>query len=173
MYWLDNVSLLPVSVALEEPQEISKLFYNATMRDSLFSLAEKKYHDLDGNPVTGFITLPPFSSRILVLDDATGTNSEVDEPGDLPLTLSISPNPCNPSATISIRAAAGQRMTLDCFDLRGCKIATLFDGKAPKTGLTLAWKGRTDSGAKVGSGVYVLRLNTGDKIVSRKLFFVQ
>ncbi len=66
-YWLDNVSLYKVSLKeAMEPTEKSKIFVNPTDNEAVTSLNGINYRDLDGNPVSGSITLAPFSSQILI-----------------------------------------------------------------------------------------------------------
>lgn len=172
LYWLDNVSIVPVSVVPEDPREQSKLFYNATLRDSVISLSGKGYRDLDGNLVTGSITLAPFLSRILI-PDASYTYSEQRADAAEPFSLSIAPNPCNPSATISIGAVPGTALSVDCFDLRGRKILTLFKGVPSKPKFTLVWNGEAAQTTKLGSGVCFIRLSSKSRSLIRKLLIMK
>jgi len=174
LYWLDNVSLVPVEAVPEDPQEKSKLFYNATMQDSSVSLAGRAYRDLDGNSVTGSITLAPFMAIILVQDTINFTASDDAEPTRTDnLRLTISPNPCNPAATISINAIQGQPVFVDCFDLRGRKVITLFNGTAPKSRFSLYWNGETSGSSKVGSGIYFIRFQSGESVTTHKLLLIR
>ncbi|EDN71430.1 protein containing Calx-beta domain [Beggiatoa sp. PS] len=65
-YWLDNVTFEPVTVVLNDATQQSPLFINPTALSKTISLGSTTYYDLEGNPVTGNITLAPFSSQILV-----------------------------------------------------------------------------------------------------------
>ena len=46
--------------------ETEKLFYNDTKQDKTFDLGSNVYRDIDGNTVTGKLTLKPFMGKILI-----------------------------------------------------------------------------------------------------------
>ena len=46
--------------------ETEKLFYNDTKQDKTFDLGSNVYRDIDGNTVTGKLTLKPFTGKILI-----------------------------------------------------------------------------------------------------------
>ncbi len=66
MFWLDNVSIKEI-VSRPSPEEISPLFMNPTMETVTIKLDSSFYRDLDGNVVTGSISLEPFTSKILTI----------------------------------------------------------------------------------------------------------
>ena len=63
VYWLDNVSIVPVRVAVQDSQQQSPLFYNASALTQAYSLQNRRYRDLDGKLVTGSISLAAFMSK--------------------------------------------------------------------------------------------------------------
>ena len=64
-YWLDNIRLLKVQVLYESPSKRNLIFVNETLSAKTFSLPRTLY-DLDDHAVSGRITLPPYSSKILL-----------------------------------------------------------------------------------------------------------
>ncbi|MGD9930776.1 MAG: cadherin domain-containing protein [Mangrovibacterium sp.] len=57
--------------------ETEKLFYNDTKQDKTFDLGSNTYRDIDGNSVTGKLTLKPFTGKILIgtkFDGISSTN---------------------------------------------------------------------------------------------------
>jgi len=70
VFYLDNVNYYWVTVSKIDSSLKSKLFVNDTDVPKIFSLNGISYKDLDGNPVTVSITLPQFSSRVLVNDNS-------------------------------------------------------------------------------------------------------
>ena len=66
MFWLDNVSIKEI-VSMPSPEEVSPLFMNPTMETVTIKLDSSFYRDLDGNVVTGSISLEPFTSKILTI----------------------------------------------------------------------------------------------------------
>jgi hypothetical protein len=87
--------------------------------------------------------------------------------------LRICPNPCNPATTITIDAVPGQPVSVDCFDLQGRKTLTLFNGTATKSKFSLSWKGEAADGSRLGSGIYFIRLQSGEKVITRKLLYIR
>ena len=85
--------------------------------------------------------------------------------GDLPAAtrlLPAHPNPFNPATTVSFELAAAGRARLAVYALDGRLVKVLADevfaaGPAQRT-----WSGRDTAGRTVASGVYVVRLETGD-----------
>jgi hypothetical protein len=82
----------------------------------------------------------------------------------------ISPNPAipapgGPGLRIRLRisaAAAGNRVTLDVFDVNGRRVRGLFEGCPFAGPHALAWDGRDADGRSVAAGVYQLRLTTAE-----------
>jgi len=66
--WLDNVTLEPVDAILNDATDVSRLYRNTTSTTTSVSLGGEHFLDLDGQPVTGHLDLPPYSARILILD---------------------------------------------------------------------------------------------------------
>jgi len=64
--YVDNVSMYKVSVEKIDSTQKSKLFLNENNYVQNISLNGINYKDIDGNPVTGNISLQPYSSRILI-----------------------------------------------------------------------------------------------------------
>ncbi|HHB92421.1 MAG TPA: right-handed parallel beta-helix repeat-containing protein [Thioploca sp.] len=78
-YWLDNVSLEPVNVVLNDAKQQSVLFMNQTENSQIIDLQGNTYKDLVGKTVIGDISLDAFSSRVLLLT------------GKVPLSKPIAP----------------------------------------------------------------------------------
>jgi FlgD Ig-like domain len=73
------------------------------------------------------------------------------------------PNPLHGSTTVRFDLARATSIRLEVFDLTGRRVHTIAEGGYPAGGYRLAWDGRDDNGAPVGSGLYYLRLS-GDGI---------
>jgi hypothetical protein len=73
------------------------------------------------------------------------------------------PNPLHGSTTVRFDLARPASIRLEVFDLTGRRVHTIAEGGYPAGGFRLAWDGRGDDGAPVGSGLYYVRLS-GDGI---------
>jgi peptidase C25-like protein/VCBS repeat protein len=66
-------------------------------------------------------------------------------------------------------AEAGADLDLSVYDLAGRRLATLASGLAREGRFAQEWDLRAEDGARVGSGIYFLRLRLGTTTTSRKL----
>ncbi len=86
------------------------------------------------------------------------------DPPAPPLAVSVSPNPLNPSGTISFEVGAPAPARVDVFDVRGRLVRTLL--RSP--GLATGWHRITiDGGGKaLSSGLYFYRVRVGAETVT-------
>lgn len=101
-------------------------------------------------------------------------------PGETPppverrLTLAQNrPNPFNPSTTIffSIEKSSPVRMVV--YDLAGREVRTLADREYEAGDWSVTWDGMDDAGRAMPSGLYLYRLETANRILSRKMMLVK
>jgi len=83
-------------------------------------------------------------------------------------SLAVTPNPFNPSAVITFSIPVSQKVVLDVFDVKGSRVARLLDGKKEAGGHKLIWAGSSQA-----SGIYILRMQAGTKILERKLVYLK
>jgi hypothetical protein len=74
--------------------------------------------------------------------------------------LPVHPNPFNPLASIRYELASTQRVSLIVYDTAGQRVKTLIDGVMPAGAHETMWHGEDARGARVASGVYVVRMVT-------------
>jgi hypothetical protein len=94
-------------------------------------------------------------------------------PGQYVLSVSAYPNPFNPQTTVRYTLPAKTHVSLEIFDLRGEKVATLVDLDQNAGAFTTTWLGRNDAGAAVGSGVYFAKLSTASGVRTYKLVLLK
>ena len=84
------------------------------------------------------------------------------------------PNPFNPTTTIEYSVAASCRVTLRVYDLAGRVVRTLVDEPVEAGEHAVVWEGTSDSGKRAGSGVYFLKMETGQGFsAARKLVLLK
>jgi hypothetical protein len=84
-----------------------------------------------------------------------------------PNTFTLSqnrPNPANPTTTISYELPEAQNITLQIFDITGRLVETLYKGYKEAGHWDLKWNASEQS-----SGVYIYRLQVGDRCISKKM----
>lgn len=104
---------------------------------------------------------------------ATGTPVAVKEPAssELPASFRLSqnyPNPFNPGTIIEYTLAKSSYVELKIYDILGNEVQTLVNGKQPAGRHRVQF----DSRGLVG-GVYLYRLQAGDKVETKKMIIVR
>jgi len=80
------------------------------------------------------------------------------------------PNPFRPSTSISfVLERDSPFVRLSILDARGALVTTLLESARPLGPHTVTWDGTDASGARVGSGIYFYRLESLDRIATRKM----
>ena len=171
----DNVGLADVSLLLSRD-------YGVTWDDTL--MWRRDYSSMTRWMATGPATKKG-RLRVIVRDEM-GNEGEAFSSGainiieampgkdDLPdvvrtALLGVSPNPFNPSTSISFQLAEPGRARLGIYDLTGRLVRRLADGPFPVGQHSLTWDGRSDNGDRVGSGIYLVSFRAGDVLSSSKL----
>ncbi len=85
------------------------------------------------------------------------------------VALAAGPNPAHGKGTLQFTLPVGGNVALQVFDTRGRLVQTIADGRFEPGRHTATWNGRTAGGAKVGSGVYLIRLTTPMATVNKRL----
>jgi hypothetical protein len=83
------------------------------------------------------------------------------------------PNPFNPITTVKYRLPEDSQVSIQIFDELGRQIRTLAQPFREKGTYTVLWDGRNDLGEIVDSGVYMLKLAAGNKVLVRKMTFLK
>jgi PKD repeat protein len=99
----------------------------------------------------------------------TVTGASTDDPvhSESP-TLMLRNNPFRDTSTIQFSLPAASRVSLSVFNTRGQRIRTLVQNRMPGGQHRITWDGRDDDNRNVGSGVYLIRLETGKTVTSTK-----
>lgn len=88
--------------------------------------------------------------------------------------LSNYPNPFSVSTNIAVNIEKTGYYSLNIYDVNGNLVKSLFNGIISKTGVApFSWDGTDNSGVKVGSGMYIYRLNGNNLSVSNTLQLVK
>lgn len=74
------------------------------------------------------------------------------------VALSVYPNPFNPETTIRYQIPAAGNTMLEIYNIKGQKVRSLMEMNQSEGEHSITWNGTDDSGRKLSSGVYLLRL---------------
>ncbi|NNE44433.1 MAG: T9SS type A sorting domain-containing protein, partial [Gemmatimonadetes bacterium] len=83
--------------------------------------------------------------------------------------LGVAPNPSLRDVDLRFSLARAGEVSLEVFDLRGRRVATVHRGLLPAGEHRATWDGRDARGLRVGAGVYFLRMDAEDRSSTRKL----
>ncbi len=83
------------------------------------------------------------------------------------------PNPFNPETTIQYDIPEPVHVNIVIYNTLGEKIKTLVDEEKKAGVYTVLWNGTNDNGVKVGSGVYIIKMFTNQKVKMRKMLLVK
>ncbi|OGU70247.1 MAG: hypothetical protein A3H45_12145 [Ignavibacteria bacterium RIFCSPLOWO2_02_FULL_55_14] len=87
--------------------------------------------------------------------------------------ISAYPNPFNPSTTIVMDLPEGGVVSLKIFDALGRQVSNLLDGFVSAGRHQCVWNGWNSQGNQVSSGVYFLKMETAERIISHKLLLAK
>ena len=83
------------------------------------------------------------------------------------------PNPFNNSTTIDFVLPKADRVKLSVYNVLGEQIKTLFDSYLPSGPHTVQWDGTDDLGKSATSGLYFIRLQTGQSSKTIKAIYTR
>ncbi len=93
-------------------------------------------------------------------------------PGRTALRMAF-PNPFDQHMTIALALSHQGPASVGVFDVAGRKVRSLIQGVQPAGERLVTWDGRDDSGARLGAGVYMLRLDAGGHSETRAVRLVR
>ncbi|MEE2876338.1 MAG: T9SS type A sorting domain-containing protein [Candidatus Neomarinimicrobiota bacterium] len=79
------------------------------------------------------------------------------------------PNPFNPSTTIQFDLPMDSNVRISVYDIAGREIAVLTEERFRSGKYSIEWRGITDSGQWAPSGIYYIKLTTGEFSQTHKL----
>jgi hypothetical protein len=109
-------------------------------------------------------------------DPSTVENMYAGVPGGIPVAYSLrhnEPNPFHAATAVSFDMPAAGRVALEVIDVNGRVVRTLLSDTMPAGRHSVTWDGRDDAGAKVGPGVYFVRMSAGEFAANRKMLFLR
>ncbi len=84
-----------------------------------------------------------------------------------------SPNPFNPSTTISFDLSRPSAVSLEIYDLHGQVVRRLVQGHLSAQHHTVVWDGRNDAGQPTPSGTYLYRLRSDEMTYSKSMLLLK
>lgn len=83
------------------------------------------------------------------------------------------PNPFNPETTIAFDLKTSGLVSIDVFNIRGQKVATLVNDYLEPGSHHVVWNGKTDHNREAGSGIYFYRMKTSNYSATKKMILMK
>lgn len=103
---------------------------------------------------------------------AVGTVREQTLPNMIVLSENY-PNPFNPTTQIRYSLPKAGHVSLTIFDLKGNVVKTLINKVQVANRYTVEWDGTNNRGSQVASGIYLYRLTTSEKVITKKMTLIR
>jgi len=97
----------------------------------------------------------------------TGVETQTEMPQEFALDQNY-PNPFNPTTTIQYRLKENVHVNVSIYNIRGQLIATLVDRIQTAGSYSVRWNALDQFGQRVASGMYLYRIQAGDKFIQTK-----
>jgi hypothetical protein len=86
------------------------------------------------------------------------------------LVASLSPNPANPQATLTIRTTRAGKVRVQLFDAQGRLVRVLLEGRDLDAGYhAVLLDGQNENGDRLRSGVYFYRIEAAEGVETGRL----
>ena len=102
-----------------------------------------------------------------------GVSPEVGPRASVAGVRAVAPNPVRGTTTVSYSIARAGYVRLGVFDVNGRLVRRLLDATRPAGEATVTWNGENDAGAKLGAGVYFVRLTGPGVDQSRRVVLLR
>ncbi len=79
------------------------------------------------------------------------------------------PNPFNPETNIGFALPEASKVRVEIYNVLGPKIATSVNADMPAGNHFVRWNGRNPIGEKVGAGIYLCRMQSGEFVKTQKM----
>ncbi|MCK5115290.1 MAG: T9SS type A sorting domain-containing protein [Candidatus Aegiribacteria sp.] len=131
---------------------------------------------LDGSTWVDLTTLDPTANFcVKALTNPIGTSISGEEWAALqPLSADpVYPNPFSSQVTVPFTIAETGLINISVFDLSGRQIHTITSEEFAAGAHTVSWEGTDDSGNRVTSGIYFVRIWSNDLVVTSRVVLTQ
>jgi hypothetical protein len=91
----------------------------------------------------------------------------------LALSLAAHPNPFNPRVRIQYSLPRGGPLRLSIYDLAGRLVRNLLAGEVPAGEGSIVWEGDEATGHPAPSGIYLVQLQTDQRLMKRTVTLVR
>lgn len=155
----------------EIPDSFDSLYgkvYTASLSGILSQVTDSEYVDLkiELTDSTGNTMVQTWHPAFFVIKSGVGISETTLQNK---ANLNIYPNPVNNSSIISFTLPGSSNVKLSVYNISGQLINPLLDKKMDKGNHQINWTATDNSGKRLNSGIYLLKLETGNTVETTKV----
>jgi hypothetical protein len=109
---------------------------------------------------------------IFIISQTAVEGEEIDLPTEFGLSQNY-PNPFNPATEINFALPENAHVKIEIFNVLGQKVQTLIDADMDAGYKSIVWNGTDRGGKSVSSGVYLYRMQAGEKTFTKKMLMLK
>ena len=136
--------------------------------DFSYSTTSAAYTHASGGFPVGNLNVFPDKKAEWLAQLSTDTEGSTLNPTEFTLSQNY-PNPFNPSTEISFTLYQSDNVELSIYNMLGQKVRTLTNEIKNAGTHTLKWNGLDEMGQSVSTGIYLYRLTSGTKSITKKM----
>jgi photosystem II stability/assembly factor-like uncharacterized protein len=129
--------------------------------------------DLDFHQPTRMLAAGTYGRSIFTITAPDVTTPVDDLPAVAAVSLAAAPNPFNPATALRFTLDAPSPVTLEVYDVRGARLATVLQQDLPAGAHEVRWDATDGAGRPLGSGLYLARLRTDHGVATAKLMLAR
>jgi 1,4-alpha-glucan branching enzyme len=177
VWGFDHPTLINKVMAIANLSDQDRTVLNIPWLDTgdWYDIFDQSVFTVSSTPISN-LTIPAYTVLVYTNKPDSSILAIEQVNSDIPKSFSLSqnyPNPFNPETTIKFQIPKQQHVTLQIFDILGRKIKTLTDHQYIPGVYELVWNGQNERGEEVGSGIYILQMQTENFIKNRQMILVK
>jgi hypothetical protein len=107
------------------------------------------------------------------LSDFLENNDDPSVPASTPILYGNVPNPFSGSTTIRFDAKSNNLVTIEVYNVKGQKVATVVNNERSTGYQSVNWNGTDKNGEKLPSGVYLYKMKSGSFSATKKMILMK
>ncbi|MDP2984153.1 MAG: DUF362 domain-containing protein [Candidatus Latescibacter sp.] len=92
---------------------------------------------------------------------------------DFPITVANVPNPFNASTEIHVTLSSEARLSISIYSISGQRVRNLISTSFRAGEHIIRWDGTNETGSNVSSGMYIVGVYTGNRMVSHRMMLIK
>ncbi len=156
-----------------------------SFQDSIFAVIDAGYAYLlmessqlkNNNSQDAYLKEDKFEELVYTMMKINKSNTDGQDVSDsdnvLGFKLSVYPNPFNPTTTISFNNNLDKKVNITIYNIKGQKVKTVANNVFESGNNTVVWNGDDNVGNRVASGLYFVKIISGQMATTKKIILIK